>query len=473
MRHSRQESTNHEDTVRLPGHACHPPTLHRVSMASVMRMILGYDAMALARRERLPVAWDSERMLNPHMLIVGKSGAGKTHLLRNMTSQLLAASAGRLRIHILDVHGDIDIDGSSTVKFSESTSYGFNPLTINADPDFGGVRKRVQSLIAALGRTGYRLGLKQEAVLRNLLYDLYAANGFRDGDPASWALRDPAHPDRAKHNPTLDDAVRFSQAKLRAMFLGTSARTVEALEKLYRKQASFQRLVRQGARARPEEREALQKTLHETTESCVALFREHLEHMEHGHELDDLLKYDSREVMKGVVERLENLRSIGIFRPQRPPFDRANAVWRYDIKALLRDEQKLFVSFILEAILNARMQQGMQNDVRELVVLDEAHLFVDEDADNPVNIIAREGRKFGLGLFAASQSPNHFSEDFLSNVASKVILGIDQMYWDTLVRRFKVDPKALEWIVLQKRVIMQLAGLRETRTPFQYVDLNG
>ena len=77
------------------------------------------------------------------------------------------------------------------------------------------------------------------------------------------------------------------------------------------------------------------------------LFKEHLTTIQTGRELDDLMKYDSKDVMKSVVDRLENLNSIGIFRPQRPPFDPASTIWRYDIKALSTNEKKLFVSFIL------------------------------------------------------------------------------------------------------------------------------
>ena len=84
-------------------------------------------------------------------------------------------------------------------------------------------------------------------------------------------------------------------------------------------------------------------------------------------------------------------------------------------------------------------------------------------------MIAKEARKFGLGLFAASQSPDHFSEDFLSNVSTKIILGIDQMFWDGSVRKLKLEQKALEWIVPHKRLIMQINNKGETRNRFLWV----
>lgn len=429
-----------------------------------MRIDLGYDSLTMKTPSPKKVVWDTQRLINGHVLIVGKSGTGKTHTLKSMVSQMSAQSGGKLRVHVMDVHGDIELDGASTVKFSEATPYGFNPLTINPDPDFGGVRKRIQSFMAALSRTQFKLGSKQEAALRNILLDLYAANGFIESDPKTWRI-DPQQQARyPRKQPAMEDAVRFANAKLRSMFLGTSSKTVAALEKLYRKQVQFQNKIKQGNKTHnKQEVEAIEADLLKLSNEAMELFREHMEAMQTGRELDDLIKYDSKEVMKSVVDRLENLHNIGIFRPSRPPFDPAAPIWRYDIKALSTDEKKLFVSFLLEAIFLRATQRGVQSDVVELVILDEAHLFSSDEPDNPVNVIAKEARKFGLGLFAASQSPTHFSDDFISNVGTKIVLGIDQLFWDGTVRKLKIEQKALEWIIPHQRMIVQMSNKAENK----------
>lgn len=434
---------------------------------------MGVDSAYIKKGERRPIIWDSAKLINGHVLIVGKSGTGKTYTLKSMLNQLSEASNGRFRCHVMDVHGDIDIEGASTVKFSESTPYGFNPLSINPDPDFGGVRKRIQSFIGALSRTGYKLGSKQEAALRNILYDLYAANGFYDGDPKSWKLDDGINRRYPKKHPGMEDAVKFANAKLKSMFLGTSSKTVSALEKLYRKQNQFYMKMKQSNKAAhdPLQMESLKADLDKLTIECSELFQEHLVSVQTGTELTDLIKYDSKEVMKSVVDRLENLNSIGIFRPERPPFDPKNPIWRYDIKALAQDEKKLFVSFILEAIFLRAVQRGLQSDLVEVIVLDEAHMFLNDDPENPINIIAKEARKFGVGLFAASQSPTHFSDDFVANVSTKIILGIDQMYWDGTVRKLKLDTKALEWIVPTRSLLMQMNNRGQTKNDWLWVAL--
>lgn len=432
---------------------------------------MGYNARELSRGKEVPVLYDTLRLINGHVFIVGKSGTGKTYLLRDMIKQLSAQTQGRLRVHVFDVHGDIEIDGASTVRFSEATPYGFNPLIINPDPDFGGVRKRVQSFIAALKRTGYGPGTRQEAALRNLLIDLYAANGFYEDQPNSWRLDDGVSRPRPKRFPTMDDAVRFTNFKLRSMYLGTSSKAIETLDKLSRKQGQFHTRVKRLGRETGAELDDLKADLKKRGDEAVDLFKEYIDQVQTGHELEDSIKYDSKEVIKAMADRMENLRSIGIFRPERPPFDPKTPIWRYDIKALAPKEKQLFVTFLLESIYLGAVQRGMKNDVVEIVVLDEAHMFFNDDPENPINTIAKEARKFGLGLFCASQSPTHFSDDFISNVGTKIILGIDQMYWEGTVRKMKIDIKDLEWIRPHEQIVMQMNNKGATRNEFTYVAL--
>ena len=40
------------------------------------------------------VLWESGKVINPHMLIMGKSGTGKTYTLRKLLRQLLPQAEG-------------------------------------------------------------------------------------------------------------------------------------------------------------------------------------------------------------------------------------------------------------------------------------------------------------------------------------------------------------------------------------------
>lgn len=438
-----------------------------------IKINFGLDAAGLSKGQKNPIIWDSKKVVNAHALIVGKSGMGKTYTLIQMIEQIAeqASKMGRpFRCHIMDVHGDIEIKGASVVEFSEATKYGINPLLISPDPKFGGVRKRVKSFIAAINRSGTKLGSKQEAALRNLLTDLFAANGFYEGDANSWKLDDGIKRRREKKNPTMEDAVRFASAKNKALLLGTDNKAISAIEKVYKKKNQiYKKLKAMNKESDKHELEELKADFRKLADESIELFSEHLNSLETGTEMTDLLKYDSKDVMKSVVDRLENINSSGIFDPVAPNFDRYNPIWRYDIKSLSQDEKKLFVTFMLERIFMGAIQRGVQDEVVEIVVLDEAHLFLTDEPENPANMIAKEARKFGLGLFAASQSPDHFSEDFLSNVATKIILGIDQMFWDGTVRKLKLEQKALEWIIAHKRILVQINNKGETRNKFSWV----
>lgn len=439
-----------------------------------MKIVWGIDSKTAKNEKPSYVVWDSQRAINAHMLLVGKSGTGKTHTLRKIISQLQKQNPGKnFRIKIIDVHGDIEIPGCSSVKFSESTPYGFNPLIINPDPDFGGIRKRIQSFLNSLNATTRQLGPKQEATLRNILLDLYAANGFFEKDNTTWDIYD-SHGNRLKYNnkekkyPTLDDAYRYANFKHKAMFLGTSNKAVFNLEELNKKIKKLNTQYKKFHKSlNPEQQEEVQKEISAAGEQAIESYTEYIRSIENGKELTDLIKYDSVDVMKSVVDRLNNLVSIGIFKDKEPPFDPDCAIWRYDIKALTNlDEKKLFVYQLLEESFQHRVQEGMQDDVVELIFLDEANLFFTDEPDNIINIISKEARKFGLGLCCASQSPTHFSEDFISNVATKIILGIDQMFWDGSIRKMKINQEALSWIVPHRKIIVKIDNKADLRSDF-------
>jgi DNA helicase HerA-like ATPase len=201
---------------------------------------------------------------------------------------------------------------------------------------------------------------------------------------------------------------------------------------------------------------------------------EYIENLETGKELEDFVKYESKEVLKSVVERFENLKASGVFKNKLPPFDANNPVWHYDITALREDEKRMFVEFRLQELFSAGLEKGPirrqeEGVLRDIMIIDEAHLFFRDDQNNILNTIAKEGRKFGLGLICASQSPTHFSEDFFSNVGTKVVLGVDEMYWDNLVRKMKIESKLLQYIKPFHVVGVQMSNKGETRSRFTMV----
>lgn len=127
---------------------------------------LGNDYWKLKKDNvELPVVWSEDRVSNHHVGVAGTSGAGKTHWIREFVTNMNE----EIEIDIFDYHGDIEIPGTETVMFSESSRYGFNPLILNTDPHYGGVRRAVNDVIESINSTSRKLGGNQEGVLRHLL----------------------------------------------------------------------------------------------------------------------------------------------------------------------------------------------------------------------------------------------------------------------------------------------------------------
>lgn len=494
-----------------------------------MRVAWGLDAAKLkAGGTDAAVIQDLRQALNGHTLLTGGSGSGKTFQLRRMIAQLSATALEDNepvpRFHVLDIHGDIEVTGASSVLFSEQTKYGLAPLRINPDPHYGGVRKRVQAFTATINRVMRSLGPKQEAVLRNLLIDIYEKHGFKMDDSSSWAV-DPHEAQMltdgtgtrfyvdvpidekdeakavgarwdpqlkawyvssgeyagaitrwgpkwtARTHPSIGDVLRLARNILTQKFLGTGMKAVTALEAANKAASALQRrqiesLRKSGGLA---EVEQAQGDLEKAKAKAIETYSAYVQAIASGGELDALIKYDSIDVLKSVIDRLENLESIGIFKPEEPPFDPSCPVWRYNLKPLSMTERKLFVLFRLEQIFLEAVQRGEQEHILDVIILDEAHAFADDDPDNPINTIAKEARKFGVMLVAASQSPTHFPEDFIASVATKIILGIDEMYWRGAVTKMRVDESALKWIRQQRSMLVQIKSRGQSKNDWRWV----
>lgn len=494
----------------------------------------------------LPVDWDTLKAINGHIQIAGVTGMGKTHRIRDLVSKLVqSASSLRqpLRIHVFDPHGDIDLPYSSEVKFSEATPYGYNPLEINPDPDFGGVRRAIQKFIAAIQKHKV-LGTKQEAVMRYLLEDLYAARGFKADDPRTWISDDPRvikakmvgkegrvyldvsyeHRERFKallkdHStgkfrggfddfdgdpvmatkkswwvdedyydgdllmwepkpifktaPTMDDAVWFAERKLKALLCGTNSAAMALLKDVNQAARGYHRKVaelsKRGAALSEEEIAKLETDLDKGKIKAVDAYSSYLDAIRTGRELDDLIRYNSSDVLTSVYERFQNYRAMGIFNPVQPPFDPGKPVWRYGIKPLEIPVQRMFVDMVCSRIFERAMQRGIQSDVVEIIVADEGARYATDEPGNILNVISNEARKFGLSLWVASQTPAHFTDDFLKATGTVIILGLSSADTNLAARKLGIDSDLLSKITPHQTALIQIKNKGQLQADFQMV----
>lgn len=491
-----------------------------------MRIPFGFCAITYKNDRRLEqVAWDSDRLINGHTLLVGPSGSGKSHTLRRMITGLQKQGEGRTRIHVFDVHGDIGVEGQSSVRFSELGDSGLNPLRVDGDKHFGGVRKCIQRFIATINRVSTTaLGIRQESVIRNLLLDVYLAHGFHPDKPSTWVLtqedqrlvsdgsdgrlyldvpfaeKDDARKlgarwDAEKHlwwiaaadysegitrwrpkqvgrtMPTVSDLLVHARRVLKLRLLGSDEEAVQNLEKFIRNAATLTKKQIEAAKDSHDGPTAdVLEAVDKAKERAIDSYVRYVNSVRTGRDFDAITKYDSAELLKSIINRLESLVATGIFKPGVPPFDENAAVWNYELTALMPEEKKLFVHFKLQELMADAMRRGHQSTLRDVIVLDEAHMYVDKEDGNILNIIAREARKFGIALIAANQNAD-LPEGFLSSVGTTVVLGMNEMYWRTAESKMRIEERLLAWITPKKLIAVQFKESGEMRSQWRWVIL--
>lgn len=489
-----------------------------------MKFVLGKKVGAHGVELNEHYVVDSSKTINPHCLLLGQSGTGKTHTIRAIINSSLQCENPPERFHLFDVHDDISIDEQfcSSVQYSEISSYGINPLELNPDKHAGGVRKRVASFINTLERATAKLGPKQSGILRALMIELYQLKGFQVNNPDTWSIDDNHailkkdcvyldvaynQKDQAKalgaswdasvkswyihqdkyngevaalfenkdmdelasnqntHNkrryPTLDDLVRFVKAKREEVFVGAGSETMKSLQEFHKATRSYNaKMTNLGVNASMDDEELA--VIEAASTKCKEALERYLANYGSEKHLKNALNYGNAEVLGSIYQRLGVLNSSGVFKTSPPPFDPEKIIHRHRIKTLGADEQKLFVLFSLEQIFERMVQQGLSDTIKEVIILDEAHKFFDDDSSSILNLIAREARKFGLALYCASQSPSHFSDDFLSSVATKIVLGIDEMYWPSATKKLRTTLNELKSIKPRETILVQTKVLSES-----------
>lgn len=437
-------------------------------------VLMGTEVTPQKGGQRDVVQWRPEATINGHGLIVGASGVGKTHRLRKIAENL--AFGYGARVIVIDVHGDITIDGEQRAIFNETSPYGLNPLKVNPDPASGGVNRRIRGFISMINRTSHKLGARQEAAMRRLVEDIYDKNGFDATDPRTWDPRN--NPDARGRSrsqgvyPNISDLKRYSLYKYKQLMTGAGGDAFKALQELNK---TIKSLNRQVLRTHNDvaEKHALDYLSPEDTAKLKKLrdkakgqYNDFIDATKTGDEVNDLLRYTDIPTLASLVDRIDHLDKSGIFKDSPPHFSRGSGIHVYDIHSLGRDEQQMFVDVLLEDLWNEQKSEGPVDAPNTFIIMDEASIFVNDDSDHIINILIREARKFGLGIIFASQAINHFSEDVLANVGFKLILGVDQMFIASMSRMLRVEASRIESIRPRQTALIQCKVIGDQKNDY-------
>lgn len=433
------------------------------------RFTIGFDSF----KKEQPFVWDLGTLANGHVGITGTSGSGKTYQIRRFAEAF--AQDHETKITIFDYHGDIDVPGASEVLFSESTRYGYNPFVVNTDLHYGGLRKSANHIIDIMS-AGRKLGPQQEATLRQLVMDCYALKWMKQEKPTSWKKNNASEVecqrlyDKREWTelrgcyPTLTDLERLIRRKLKSGLFGIDDNnqpnlTLQTFDAFLR---AARVLVKAKERNVKEDSEKAQEALNKARAKALETYEAALAQVRTGDEFDELLKYDSVDTLKSLLIRIENVKALGLFNANEPPF--TGRIHRYNIKPLAssEDELKMFVYNRMMAIFHEEMQRGESNGrVRHVIILDEAKRFCDEENTNPINIIANEARKFGIALVLASQSPSHFSEDFINSAGTLLVQNMAPGDWPRAAAKLQIEKKKLEFLKPRQTALLKLQRVGE------------
>lgn len=413
------------------------------------------------RQKRLetPVIYDPATLINPHLLLTGMSGTGKSTQAMGF---LASAATSGAEVDVFDAHDEFgDVPGAAVSVFSQATGYGYNPLVLDTNPHTGGVNSQVDFFVRLIKNVTPQFGVKQEGALRNLLIDTYAAHGITQENPSSWHKQSINETTRQhliesgenstleKCYPTLEDLMTFAKEKVIGLTIGADNKCVTTFELLTKYRKRLDTLMKNLTKTIDEgEIKKLEQQIENQKLVCSEAYDAFIKAMSTGREIDDILKYDSVTVLTSVLQRIKLLGATGILNANEPPFGDSQ-VRIHQIKSISHEQQVLYVKLRLQHIFDLCKRRGAVTPgtpPRHVVFLDEGHKYFTNEPDDIINVIAKEARKFGMGLWCASQQPTAFPEDFLTNVGATILLGIHTSYWKRASSMFRISEESLKVI---------------------------
>jgi len=166
----------------------------------MMKLFLGND------ETKSPMFWSPKKEKNPHFMVVGTSGSGKTETLKAIIHELHNYKVPSL---IIDFHQDFeDVDG---------TILDFNNLTINPLEYGAETPENVMYKVSHILKKIFRLGVQQEGALQNAVQKSYENNGINIKSTAEGKA------------PTFEDVKAVLEEMLDGEDEKISAHTVETL----------------------------------------------------------------------------------------------------------------------------------------------------------------------------------------------------------------------------------------------------
>ena len=374
------------------------------------------------------VFWDYRKEQNPHLMIIGKSGSGKTYLLRNILSHFALKEKGKINVFVIDFHGDLEIGDSQTIEFNKNdvNSAGIGIFEFDYFSKAGGIYNRVDELVKIFENSFFpQMSPLRKALLKKLLLDVYIKKGYDPDDKSTWNKP-------LSNLPTIDDLAALISSIL------------DILEEMKSKKESinYSVAIEQFKSLMSKKNDFNEKELVKKAEEIFNLYKKEL--LEEDKSIEEKLgiKDFSFYTKKNVLSSLESMevyinamKESKIFSKHNTILDKNKNVFRFNLK-YLEDEMMLFIAnLIIQRIftklrMRYKYKQGEKTNINTFIVIDESKLILPNREKNNdlhfINRIVSEARKFGLGIILASQRISHYSQEMISNIATKIVLNTDE-----------------------------------------------
>ncbi len=301
------------------------------------------------------VLWQPDLCHNPHLVIGGSSGSGKTYTLREIINSIAAQG---ISFTVIDKHGDFDgLNAIEEYCFRYGLNRGINPLAIEPGIEYGGPQFAALSFGSVINEVSgvHKLGPEQNNMLHNAIADLYRANGIKQETPETW---------QQEKYPDLNDLTRFLMHKYKKILIG--AGNDKDIDSLYRKKKRLEKLEKAAARE-----EVVGNEIEETITTLVTQYEAYLRK---GLLNDrDFLIYTNARSLLGIKNRIEQYSKVGVF--VKDEISLRNA--RLNIKYLEDEQKKIVVYYVLKRLLERYSRASLTKKVRHFIVIDECAFFLE------------------------------------------------------------------------------------------------
>ncbi|MEM4217843.1 MAG: type IV secretion system DNA-binding domain-containing protein [Candidatus Methanomethylicaceae archaeon] len=323
--------------------------------------------------------WEPLKEPNPHLLLVGSPGVGKTQTAKAVVFHLRKQGVPAF---IVDFENEYGADNLVGLVLRPGADVTVNPLDLlEGDP------KTVKFMVSGILKKIYRLGDQQEALLRQAIAGAYESAGIIEGDKSTWGKPVPQ----------------------------------------------------------------------------FEIIRERLASVTEG-------KGQMATRTQAVINRLEPIFELEVFGGKTQiAFEE---ILRRGATVFLRtlpteETKRAAAEFFLRWLWHRVLKEGeVQNKLRLIVVLDEAHKLAYENS--PVADLLRRGRKYGVAVLLSTQQPDDFESKELvfqntafhmafwcnserhARTMAREMLGGDEVYRE--IRALK----PFEAIIYKERVVKKL-----------------